>query len=198
MKGNANVQARNAETGWVPLHDAASRGHSEVVQVLLTLNTPAHPRTPKGETPLMLAQSYPDCAKILRKVYLLFFRYRITSVRWPLSSLEALSVLQLKINLLQHFYLLIAEDYRTVEPTLRRESWYHGTLDRREAVELLREHGNKEGSYLVRYSDKHGGMNVLTMMVGGQAYHFHIKTKVNPAKFTKITCFFFSVKNILS
>lgn len=152
MKGGANVQARNAETGWVPLHDAASRGHSEVVQVLLSLNVPVHPRTPNGETPLMLAQPFPECVKILRRL----------TKKYPWSFL---------------FYIF-SEQYQTMEPVLKKSDWYHGTLDRREAVELLSEHGNQEGSYLVRYSDKHGGMNVLTMIVGDHTYHYHIKTKV--------------------
>lgn len=32
-KGGADVQERNATTGWVALHDAAFRGHIECVKV---------------------------------------------------------------------------------------------------------------------------------------------------------------------
>lgn len=68
QKGQAQVQGRNANTGWVPLHEAAHRGLSEVIQVLLSLDAPAHPRTRNGETPLMLAQrkGYQNCVEILR------------------------------------------------------------------------------------------------------------------------------------
>ena len=53
----------------MPLHEAAWRGLSEVIQLLLGLNAPAHPRTLEGETPLMLAQrkGFQDCVEILRK-----------------------------------------------------------------------------------------------------------------------------------
>ncbi|KAK6619535.1 hypothetical protein RUM43_012292 [Polyplax serrata] len=128
QKGQAQVQSRNANTGWVPLHEAAWRGLSEVVQLLLGLNAPAHPRTQDGETPLMLAQrkGFQDCVEILR-------------------------------------------NFKAPKPVLAKYNWYHGTLDRKEAVELLKEYGNKEGSYLVRYSHKNGGVYVLTMING---YYF--------------------------
>lgn len=34
-KGGADVQERNATTGWVALHEAAFRGHTECVKVSL-------------------------------------------------------------------------------------------------------------------------------------------------------------------
>jgi len=70
LEGKANVQARNVETLWVPLHDAASRGHTQVVQVLLSLDAPVFPRTPTGETPIILAQPFPDCVKVLCKSFM--------------------------------------------------------------------------------------------------------------------------------
>lgn len=77
QKGQAQVQIRNAETGWVALHEAASRGLSEVVQVLLSLNAPAHPRTPQGETPITIAQKggYWETVEILRKFSLKLMNY---------------------------------------------------------------------------------------------------------------------------
>lgn len=57
--------------GWVPLHEAASRGHKEVVQVLLSLNAPVNPRTIANDTPADLAikNGHHDCARILSKLY---------------------------------------------------------------------------------------------------------------------------------
>ena len=73
----------------MPLHEAAWRGLSEVVQLLLGLNAPAHPRTLEGETPLMLAQrkGFQDCVEILRKkikkegeksfiIIIIFFKFK--------------------------------------------------------------------------------------------------------------------------
>ena len=36
-KGGADVQERNATTGWVALHEAAFRGHTECVKVYINL-----------------------------------------------------------------------------------------------------------------------------------------------------------------
>nr|CAD7588126.1 unnamed protein product [Timema genevievae] len=136
--GYANVQARNTETGWVPLHEAASLGLKEVVHVLLSLNAPVNPRTSSNETPADLAQQngHLDCAHILR-------------------------------------------NYMCPAPKTHKNDWYHGTLGRNEALCLLKEHGNKDGTFLVRYSDRNGGVYVLTTIHGGQPYHFQIKIKLN-------------------
>nr|CAD7448112.1 unnamed protein product [Timema bartmani] len=138
--GYANVQARNTETGWVPLHEAASLGLKEVVHVLLSLNAPVNPRTSSNETPADLAQQngHLDCAHILR-------------------------------------------NYMCPAPKTHKNDWYHGTLGRNEALCLLKEHGNKDGTFLVRYSDRNGGVYVLTTIHGGQPYHFQIKIKVHVA-----------------
>ena len=37
-KGGADVQERNATTGWVALHEAAFRGHTECVKVNNNIN----------------------------------------------------------------------------------------------------------------------------------------------------------------
>ena len=57
-KGGADVQERNATTGWVALHEAAFRGHVDVCMALIQLNAPLRPRTPDEDTPKELATRY--------------------------------------------------------------------------------------------------------------------------------------------
>jgi len=79
------------------------------------------------------------------------------------------------------FEISFLAEYRAVKPTTGRESWYHGTLNRSEAEKLLRDNGNVEGSYLVRYSGRNSGINVLSMVnAEQQCKNFQIKSnKVN-------------------
>ena len=55
--GKAIPVIKNQITGWFPLHEAAWKGHTECVNVLLEYHAPARPRTSKKETPADLARS---------------------------------------------------------------------------------------------------------------------------------------------
>lgn len=77
-------------------------------------------------------------------------------------------------------------DYKGPAPKEKRCDWYHGTLDRAEAVALLHKHDDVDGSFLVRFSDRHRGGYVLTVMYHKQAYHFQIQRKVSHAWCTKL------------
>ncbi|KAH8372808.1 hypothetical protein KR009_005169 [Drosophila setifemur] len=52
----ANVQGRNIENGYVPLHEAAKHGNLDAVQELLLAEAPPLPRTTSGEFPFDLAK----------------------------------------------------------------------------------------------------------------------------------------------
>lgn len=123
-------------TGHVPLHDAASNGHIDVVTVLLSLNAPANPRTVNDETPADLAQfnGFLQCEKMLR-------------------------------------------EYVPPAPRSKRDAWHHGTLDRCEAEEILRNCKEQDGVYLVRYSKRHRG-EVLTIYHRGQLFNYMIRKEV--------------------
>lgn len=135
QEGGANIQMRNHDTYWVPLHEAASRGYCQVVQTLLALNAPARPRTAKDQTPedLAMQNRHYECAKLLR-------------------------------------------NYKEPIPKTSRDLWYHGTLDRNEAKNLLE--NQVDGSFLVRYTNANGGSYVLTMM-HKKPYHYIINRKDN-------------------
>ncbi|XP_014214206.1 tyrosine-protein kinase shark [Copidosoma floridanum] len=137
IAGGANIQARHTETGMVPLHEAASRGHREVIEILLSANAPVNPRTLDDEVPADLAKQngHLECEKIIRNY---------------------------------------------VKPTREQTcDWYHGTLDRMEAINLLHKNGDVDGSFLVRLSERHDGIRVLTVMYNKQAYHFQIQKQKN-------------------
>lgn len=56
IDAKANIQARNNETGWVPLHDAAHHGNFEAVKKLLAMNAPQMARSAHGELPIDFAR----------------------------------------------------------------------------------------------------------------------------------------------
>uniref|UniRef100_A0A182LYW1 Tyrosine-protein kinase n=1 Tax=Anopheles culicifacies TaxID=139723 RepID=A0A182LYW1_9DIPT len=56
IKASASLQARNSETGWVPLHEAADNGNMDAIRELLRHRVPHRPRTNFGEIPSDLAR----------------------------------------------------------------------------------------------------------------------------------------------
>lgn len=97
------------------------------------------------------------------------------------------------------------ESYQPPPATTFKYQWYHGTLDRNEAVQMLREHVQvmqqrsgtgvingatglddtedennfASGVFLVRYSDRNGGSYVLTLLYEDQPKNFIIKKSVS-------------------
>ena len=62
--------ARDADvnkTGWTPLHYAATRGHLEIITLLLDKHAYIDAESPNGSTPLMMAAHYgtPEAVKLL-------------------------------------------------------------------------------------------------------------------------------------
>ena len=58
LQRGADPTLRHPMTGWVPLHEAAMRGHTKCVQELLRFGAPCHPRSVDNDTPLDLARRY--------------------------------------------------------------------------------------------------------------------------------------------
>jgi hypothetical protein len=74
LRGQADVArkliARGADvnkTGWTPLHYAATKGHVEIIRMLLDESAYIDAESPNGTTPLMMAAMYgtPDAVKLL-------------------------------------------------------------------------------------------------------------------------------------
>ncbi|XP_038070624.1 tyrosine-protein kinase HTK16-like [Patiria miniata] len=64
LQRGADPTLRHPMTGWVPLHEAAMRGHSKCVEELLRFGAPCHPRSVDNDTPLDLARRYEHDATI--------------------------------------------------------------------------------------------------------------------------------------
>ncbi|OCT62507.1 protein-tyrosine kinase 6 [Xenopus laevis] len=60
------------------------------------------------------------------------------------------------------------------EGTVEEQVWFFGEMSRTEAVSLLMEDGNKNGSFLIRASDKHGILYVLSVRHQDSVRHFKI------------------------
>ncbi|XP_071949794.1 tyrosine-protein kinase HTK16-like [Antedon mediterranea] len=58
VERGADPTARHHTTGWVPLHTAAQRGHSECVNQLLNMGVPRYPRNADEDTPYNIAVRY--------------------------------------------------------------------------------------------------------------------------------------------
>ncbi|XP_022088083.1 tyrosine-protein kinase HTK16-like [Acanthaster planci] len=58
LQRGADPTLRHPMTGWVPLHEAAMRGHTKCVEELLRFGAPCHPRSVDNDTPLDLARRY--------------------------------------------------------------------------------------------------------------------------------------------
>lgn len=58
MQKGADPTLRHPRTGWVPLHEAAMKGHAGCVKELIMHGAPCHPRSADNDTPLDLARRY--------------------------------------------------------------------------------------------------------------------------------------------
>lgn len=72
-----------------------------------------------------------------------------------------------------------AENYRSPIPKTHRSQWFHGTLDRQEAERTIKNYSDKNGTFLVRYSDRNKGQVVLTLLNESLFYHYIICKSVN-------------------
>nr|CAI5828820.1 unnamed protein product [Callosobruchus analis] len=134
QKGGANVQARHTDSGRVPLHEAAERGHIDIVKELISLSAPTRPRNKDDATPAQLARmnNHIECAEILEN-----YKHRVTRAE--------------------------------------KTKWYQGTLGRQEAETMIKEYATKNGTFLVRFSERNKE-NVLTLYYDEDFYHYIINT----------------------
>ena len=88
IEANANLQARNNSTGWVPLHEAAASGNLEAVKELLSCRVPHMPRALSGELPIDFAEENGHLPVIdyLSKIKLIFIIFSHILVNYLIYS----------------------------------------------------------------------------------------------------------------
>lgn len=136
MKKNADPTQRHPRTGWVPLHEAVTRGYIQCAKHLIMAGAPCHPRNSSNETPMELAR-----------------RYNQPSL----------------VSLLKNFL--------PPAPQIPVSGYYHGPLDRSQALERIQAHGLADGVFLVRTSPHKPRVYVLSMAASASVYNFEIQTK---------------------
>lgn len=72
----------------------------------------------------------------------------------------------------------LIENYKSPTPKTDRNTWYHGTLDRKEAEKIIKNYCTKNGTFLVRYSDRNNGSTVLTLLNEGMFFNYIIRSQV--------------------
>ncbi|KOB77829.1 putative tyrosine-protein kinase shark [Operophtera brumata] len=81
----------------------------------------------------------------------------------------------------------LLKNHQPDTPRTSKALWYHGTLNRDEAVNTLEEYCKQhsikdkasDGVFLVRYSERHTGAYVLTMLSENTPYNYIIRNKSN-------------------
>lgn len=105
------------------MHDAAKSGNLEAVKQLLAMNAAVMPRTVSGELPIDFAKENGHTEIINYLSNSLYFLYD--------NFLFLLLI------------FLLTDSYKTPPANTHKDQWYHGTLQRDDAIILLKEHANK-------------------------------------------------------
>lgn len=101
------------------MHDAAKSGNLEAVKQLLSMNAAVMPRTVSGELPIDFAKEN--------------------------GHTEIMNYLGKSFYCLHHFLVLLlcflsTDSYKTPPANTHKDQWYHGTLQRDDAIILLKEY----------------------------------------------------------
>uniref|UniRef100_A0A182K3X2 SH2 domain-containing protein n=1 Tax=Anopheles christyi TaxID=43041 RepID=A0A182K3X2_9DIPT len=163
IKASASLQARNSETGWVPLHEAADNGNIDAIKEMLSHRVPHRPRTNFGEMPS-------DLARHRGHYQVVEFLHAYEPLRplthrdlWYHGTLERTAA----VEYLKDFAVKLL-------PTLahRQQQERDNNKENNECLDGLEQ--STSGTYLVRYSAKQN-VDVLTMLYENEPKHFIIQ-----------------------
>uniref|UniRef100_A0A4Y0BFA5 Tyrosine-protein kinase n=1 Tax=Anopheles funestus TaxID=62324 RepID=A0A4Y0BFA5_ANOFN len=164
IKASASLQARNSDTGWVPLHEAAENGNMDAIQELMRHRVPHRPRTNLGEMPSDLARhrGHYQVVEFLNA----YEPSRPQTHRdlWYHGTLERISA----VDYLKDFAAKLLPNLAHRQ----REQERDNNKENNECLDGLEQ--STSGTYLVRYSAKQN-VDVLTMLYDNEPKHFIIQ-----------------------
>uniref|UniRef100_A0A182WE56 Tyrosine-protein kinase n=1 Tax=Anopheles minimus TaxID=112268 RepID=A0A182WE56_9DIPT len=162
IKASANMQARNSDTDWVPLHEAADNGNMDTINELLRHRVPHRPRTNFGELPSDLARhrGHYQVVEFLNA----YEPPRPQTFRdlWYHGTLERTTA----VNYLKDYAAKLLPNLAHRQQQERDSNKENNFLDGLEQ--------STSGTYLVRYSAKQN-VDVLTMLYGNEPKNFIIQ-----------------------
>ncbi|CAH2989231.1 unnamed protein product [Chilo suppressalis] len=176
IESGATVNVRDS-FGYTPLHYTCQNNLPSTTELLITKGNANYQmrHAPTGKVPLHDAaqRGHIECIKVLLK---------LKAPSHPRTLAK-----DTPADLAKHYghtecYQLL-KNYTPDPPQTSKSLWYHGTLNRDEAVRTLEEYCRQrglrdrpsDGVYLVRYSERHTGAYVLTMLSENTPYNFIIR-----------------------
>jgi tyrosine-protein kinase shark len=179
VDAKALLQARNPESGWVPLHEAARHGNLDAIKELLEVSgAPSMPRTAMGEFPIDFAREHMHTEII---EYLNNFQPKPPAThksKWCHGTLGRNEA----VTILQEFALELTK--RILEEQYNKRKMEEKRKINDQQDEDVEEVGNNtppdcSGIFLVRVSDRNKGNYVLTLLNEDQVKHFVIYKSVS-------------------
>nr|CAB3510236.1 unnamed protein product [Spodoptera littoralis] len=180
IESGATVNVRDS-FGYTPLHYTCQNNLPSTTELLITKGNANYQmrHAPTGKVPLHDAaqRGHIECIKVLLKL------------KAPAHARTLAH--DTPADLAKHYghtecYQLL-KNHQPDVPKTSKKLWYHGTLNREEAVKTLEEYCKhhkvegkaSDGVFLVRYSERHTGAYVLTMLSENTPYNFIIRKEAS-------------------
>ncbi|CAH0727482.1 unnamed protein product, partial [Brenthis ino] len=176
IESGATVNVRDS-FGHTPLHYTCQNNLPSTTELLITKGKANYQmrHAPSGKVPLHEAaqRGHIECIKVLLK---------LKAPAHPRTLAYDTPAQLAKHNGHTECYLLL-KNHKPDPPNTSKSQWYHGTLNREEAIKMLEEYckihnlqdKTSDGVFLVRYSERNTGAYVLTMLSENIPYNFIIR-----------------------